>query len=102
MQEVLPKGRASLKDLHTGVAWLSSARDLSCSLKWGNERNPYSMLDMSSKTAQLFEHKLYVKSVSACEQKAGRKVGMTSNQHGPLMPWATLMLQWSIQWVAKP
>jgi len=25
---------------------------------------------------------------------AGRKVGMTSNQHGPLMPWATLMLQW--------
>ncbi len=27
---------------------------------------------------------------------------MTSNQHGPLMPWATHMLQWSVQWVAKP
>jgi len=27
---------------------------------------------------------------------------MTSNQHGPLMPWATLVLQWSGQWVAKP
>ena len=27
---------------------------------------------------------------------------MTSNQRGPLMPWATLMLQWPLQWVAKP
>ena len=27
---------------------------------------------------------------------------MTSNPHGPLMPWATLMLQWLIQRVAKP
>ena len=27
---------------------------------------------------------------------------MTSNQHGPLMPWATHMLQWLVQWVAKP
>ena len=26
---------------------------------------------------------------------------MTSNQHGPLIPWATHMIQWSIQWVAK-
>ena len=26
---------------------------------------------------------------------------MTSNQRDPLMPWATLMLQWPIQWVAK-
>ncbi len=26
---------------------------------------------------------------------------MTSNPHGPLMPWATLMLQWSVQWAAK-
>ena len=26
---------------------------------------------------------------------------MTSNQHGPLMPWATLVLQWSGQWVAN-
>ena len=27
---------------------------------------------------------------------------MTSNPHGPLIPWATLVLQWPIQWVAKP
>jgi len=26
---------------------------------------------------------------------------MTPNQHGPLMPWATLMLQWDWQCVAK-
>ena len=27
---------------------------------------------------------------------------MTSNQHGPLMPWATHVLQWRRQWVANP
>ena len=27
---------------------------------------------------------------------------MTPNQHGPLMPWATLMVQWPRQRVAKP
>ena len=27
---------------------------------------------------------------------------MTSNPHGPLMPWATLVLQWRRQWVANP
>ena len=26
---------------------------------------------------------------------------MTSNQRDPLMPWATLMLQWPVQWAAK-
>lgn len=26
---------------------------------------------------------------------------MTPDQRGPLMPWATLMLQWIIQWAAK-
>ena len=26
---------------------------------------------------------------------------MTSNQHGPLMPWATHVLQWPVQRVAK-
>jgi len=26
---------------------------------------------------------------------------MTSNQHGPLIPWATLMIQWLKQRVAK-
>ena len=32
----------------------------------------------------------------------GRKVGMTSSQRGPLMSWATHMIQWVKQWVAKP
>ena len=27
---------------------------------------------------------------------------MTSSQRGPLMPWATHMIQWALQWVAKP
>ena len=27
---------------------------------------------------------------------------MTPNQHGPLMSWATRMIQWPVQWVAKP
>jgi len=26
---------------------------------------------------------------------------MTSNQHGPLTPWATHMIQWPVQRVAK-
>ena len=26
---------------------------------------------------------------------------MTPSQHGPLMPWATHVLQWPVQWVAK-
>jgi hypothetical protein len=29
----------------TGVAWLSSARAVGCSLQWGNERNPCRMLN---------------------------------------------------------
>ena len=28
------------KDMKTGAAWLSSARDVNCSVKSGNERNP--------------------------------------------------------------
>src|SRR3989344_304355 len=32
----------------------------------------------------------------------GRKEGMTLSQRGPLMPWATHMIQWMKQWVAKP
>ena len=27
---------------------------------------------------------------------------MTSSQRGPLMSWATHMIQWVLQWVAKP
>ena len=43
-----------LKDMCTGAAWLSSARALKCSLKWGNERNPHRVFDLSHGTAQLF------------------------------------------------
>ena len=31
----------------------SSVRDLNCSLKWGNERNPRCLLHVSGETAQL-------------------------------------------------
>ena len=55
-------------------------------LKWINERNPYCLLYVSDETAPVTE----------------RKVGMTSSQRGPLMPWATHMIQWVLQWVAKP
>ena len=79
-----------------GAAWLSSARALKCSLKWGNERNPYYALQVSRETAPPKVRKM------VCEFRAGRKEGMTSNPHGPLIPWATLVLQWQRQWVANP
>ena len=34
-----------------GDAWPSSVRGLSCSLKWGNERNPHRVLQVSHETA---------------------------------------------------
>ena len=34
-------------------------------------------------------------------KRAGRKAGMTSDQRGPLTPWATHVLQWPVQRVAK-
>ena len=64
----------------------SSARHVSGFLKWINERNPYRVLYVSHETA--FVRK--------------RKVGTTSSQRGPLMPWATHMIQWTLQWVANP
>ena len=51
-----------------------------------NERNPYRVLQVSHETAAVTQ----------------RKVGMTSSQRGPLIPWATRMIQWSLQRVAKP
>lgn len=55
-------------------------------LKWINERNPHRLLQVSDETA--FVRK--------------RKVRTTSSQRGPLIPWATHMIQWMLQWVAKP
>jgi hypothetical protein len=37
---------SEMLDGRTGVAWLSSARAVGCSLKWGNERNPFRMLNV--------------------------------------------------------
>ena len=64
----------------------SSARHLNGFLKWINERNPRCLLYVSDETA-------FVRR---------RKVGMTSSQRVPLMSWATHMIQWVSQWVAKP
>jgi hypothetical protein len=63
----------------TGDARLSSARLVRGLLKWMNERNPYCVLQVSRGTAAVTQ----------------RKVGMTSSQRVPLMPWATHMIQWT-------
>ena len=56
------------RDGRTGAAWLSSARAVRCSLKWGNERNPRVMLNYSLRTVPIM---------------SGRKERKTSSQHGP-------------------
>jgi len=55
------------KEAGTGAAWLSSARVVRCWVKSSNERNPYVVLNIHNKLPRL----------------TGRKVGMTSSQHGP-------------------
>ncbi len=55
------------KEGYTGAAWLSSARAVRCSLKWGNECNPHPMLNIHRKLP--------------CY--AGRKERRMSSQHGP-------------------
>ena len=57
-----------LRGCTTGAAWLSSARVVRCTVKSGNERNPYDLLFL----CQIELPRL-----------TGRKVGMTSSQHGP-------------------
>ena len=49
------------------AAWLSSARTVRCSLKWGNERNPCRLLNFQTGRSRCI---------------SGRKVGTTSSQHG--------------------
>ena len=85
--------RDSLRGCNTGAAWLSSVRAVRCSVKSENERNPHSALYVSQETAlhKVQNSDLYFLDCDFC---AGRKEGMTSNQHGPLMPWATHVLQW--------
>lgn len=51
----------------TGVAWLSSARAVGCSLQWGNERNPRRMLNFHTGLSGFVLE----------------EVGTMSSQHGP-------------------
>ena len=62
-----PGNRGSLRECIAGDAWPSSVRALKCSLKWGNERNPRCVLQVSHETAPSRE----------------RKVRMTPGQHVP-------------------
>jgi len=55
------------KDDNKAAAWLSSARTVRCSLKWGNERNPCRLLNFQTRRPRC---------------KSGRKVRTTSSQHG--------------------
>ena len=55
-----------------GAAWLSSARAVRCSVKSGNERNPYVLLP-AGKAGNSVQ--------TACASR--RKVGTTSSHHGP-------------------
>src|SRR3989344_4748557 len=79
-------GEGIVRTISNNGALRSSARTLRCSVKSGNERNPCCQLQVSGETAGV----------------SRRKEGITSNQHGPLMPWATHVLQWEIQRVANP
>ncbi len=62
-----------LWNYRNGAAWLSSARVVRCTVKSGNERNPYSMLNAHRRLPGITR----------------RKAGMTSNQHGPYVPGYT-------------
>src|SRR3989338_3402747 len=57
-----------LRGCDTGAAWLSSARAVRCSVQSGNERNPRPVFPSDHRRLP---------------RKTGRKVGMTSSQHGP-------------------
>ncbi len=50
-QLLIPRNRDSFEGAGTGVAWSSSARAVGCSVKSGNERNPFCELFVSYSTA---------------------------------------------------
>ena len=62
----------SLRGGSQGAAWLSSARAVRCQVKSYNERNPYAQLPA-----------VRPGTLGGLPAQAERKVGMTSNQHGP-------------------
>src|SRR3990167_8792978 len=76
------------KDDSTGAAWLSSARAVRCSLKWGNERNPRSMLNYHWKQPPLFGFD-FRSNLKRGGGRRGRRQVSTA-----LIPWATHTLQW--------
>src|SRR3989338_11118879 len=67
-----------LRGWKTGAAWLSSDRAVRCTLNWGNDRNPCPMLHCH----RGLPSPLGVALKRVNEQRAGRKAGTTSNQHG--------------------
>ncbi len=70
--EVLEIKLSSLLDVYTGAAWLSSARVVRCWVKSRNERNPYCLLPSGNAGDS-----------TGLPVTNRRKVGMTSNHHGP-------------------
>ena len=74
----------------TGAAWLSSARAVRCPVKSFNERNPYDLLPADK------------------AGNAGRTAAQAGGRWGrrqvimAFMSWATHVLQWVVQRVAKP
>ncbi len=76
IRSLIWKQKGIRKDGYTAAAWQPSARAVRCSLKWGNERNPYPMLQVSSGTAP----SLRTEFILFFER--GRKEGTTTCQHG--------------------
>ena len=76
------------KGVHTGGAWLSSARVVRCWVKSRNERNPYPVLPALSWGL-----------TGDCRRQAGGRRGRRQVIM-PLMPWAAHVLQWPVQRVA--
>src|SRR3989344_3718646 len=88
------------QDVWTGDAWPSSVRGLNCTLKWANERNPRCVLQVSHETAPTKAHEAE-NFFRLREFLWGRKERMTPGQHVPLISWATHIIQWPLQRVAK-
>ena len=76
-------------NLHTGAAWLSSARVVRCWVKSRNERNPFPYLPA-----------FRMGTLRILPVTNWRKAGTTSSHHGPFTARATHVLQWSVQRVA--
>ena len=67
-----PEMDSSLRSLHTGAAWLSSARVVRCWVKSRNERNPCRQLPAGNAGDS-----------GGTAGASRRKVGTTSSHHGP-------------------